>query len=111
MVIPKAGCGDMLKELHEAHPGETRMKRLVRMFVWWPGLNHDTEQKVNDCHECQNCKSNPPLAPLIPWKWPNCPHSRLHFDFAGVSKGQMFLVVIDAHSKWLGVHPMPTTIA
>ena len=24
----------MLRELHEAHPGETRMERLARMFLW-----------------------------------------------------------------------------
>ena len=45
MVIPKAGCGDVLRELHEAHLGETQMKRLAHMFVWWPGLDHDIERK------------------------------------------------------------------
>ena len=47
VVIPKGGCGDMLRELHvhKAHPGETRMKRLACMFVWWPGLDYDNEQK------------------------------------------------------------------
>ena len=63
------------------------------MFVWWPGLDHDIKQEVKGCHECQNCLPNPRLAPLIPFK------------------GQMFLVVIGAHSKWLEVHPMPMITA
>ena len=46
MDIPKAGSGDMLRELHKAHLRETEMKRLAHMFVWWPGLDHDIEQKV-----------------------------------------------------------------
>ena len=41
VVTPKAGRADKPKELHEAHPGETQMKRLARtsMFclVTWIG--------------------------------------------------------------------------
>ena len=87
------------------------MKRLARMFVWWPRLDHDIEQKVKGCHECQNCRPSPPLAMLIHWKWPSWPWSRLHINFVAPFKGHMFLVVIDAHSKRLEVHPMPTITA
>ena len=47
----------------------------------------------------------PPVAPLQPWKWPTRPWARLHVDFAGPIFGKMFLVVIDAHSKWIEVFP------
>ena len=47
--------------------------------------------------------AQPPLTPLIPWKWPSWPWSRLHIDFVGLCKDQMFLVVINAHFKWLEV--------
>ena len=42
--------------VHEANPGETRMKRLTWMFIWWPGIDKDIEEKVKSCSECQ---SNP----------------------------------------------------
>ena len=87
------------------------MRSLACTFVWWPGLDHDIEQKVKVCHECQKCWPNPSLAPLVPWKWPSQPWSRFHIDFAGPFKGKTFLVVIDAHSKWLEVHPMPAIMA
>ena len=101
-----------MRELHKTHPGETQIKRLAHMFVCWPELDHDDKQEVNCCNECHNCQPNPPVVLLIPWKWPSHPWSRLHVDFVHVGplRGQlqMFLVVIDAHSKWLEVHPMPT---
>ena len=40
-------------------------------------------------------------APLHPCKWPSRPWSRLHLDFAGPFQGKTFLVLIDAHSKWI----------
>ena len=46
------------------------------------------------------------MAPLHPWEWPAEPWSRVHLDFAGPFLNGMFLVVVDAHSKWLDVRPM-----
>ena len=39
---------------------------------------------------------------------PTRPWARIHLDFAGPFLGQMFLILIDAHSKWIEVHPMTT---
>ena len=82
------------------------MKRIARTLVWWPGLDKDIEERVQCCLECQSNQCSPPLSPLQPWKWPTRPWSRLHADFAGPFMGRMFLIIIDAHSKWLEVHPV-----
>ena len=66
---------------------------------------------VRSCSECQQAQPLPAPAPLKPWSWPTRPWSRLHIDFAGPMDGRMFLVVVDAHSKWLDVIPMKTTNA
>ena len=83
VVVPKAGREEVLRELHDAHPGETRMKRLARMFVWWPRITYDIEATVKKYPECQKNQPSPALAPMIPWHWPTRPWSRLHIDFAG----------------------------
>ena len=88
----------VLEELHEAHPGMTRMKSLARMFVWWPGIDRDTERIVQLCRECQTSLSSPTLQP---WKWPTHPWSRLHIDYAGPMYGKMCLIIVDVHSKWI----------
>ena len=74
-------CGDLessfqprwesvLTELHEGHPGGTRMKGLSRMYVWWPGVTKDIESTVCHCSECQQQQSTHPVAPLHCWAWP-----------------------------------------
>ena len=45
-------------------------------------------------------------APLHPWVNPGRPRARLHLDFAGPFMGKWFLILVDAFSKSLEVHPM-----
>ena len=73
----------MLNELHEGHPGISRMKSLARTVVWWPELDKHIEEKVRCCPDCQAISALPPVAPLNSWKWPVKPWSRIHIDFAG----------------------------
>jgi len=108
-VIPTPGRADVLHELHEAHPGSTRMKRLAHTFVWWPGIDKDIEMKVSCFLECQSVQSSPPLSPLQPLSWTSCPWSRVHVDLAGPFMGHMFLLLIDAPSKWMEVHLLSST--
>lgn len=111
VVVPEKGREYVVSELHGGHPGATRMKALARGLVWWPGLDGVLEGVVKNCPECQEIQSLPPTQPMQPWSWPTRPWSRLHLDFAGPLDGRMFLVIVDAHSKWLDVIPMKTASA
>ena len=104
-VVPPQGRKAVLQQLHEAHPGMTRMKSLARMYVWWPGIDGSIEHFVRSCSKCQENQSMPPVAPLQPWKWPTRPWVRLHMDFAGPFHGKMYLVIIDAHTKCIEAFP------
>ncbi|MFG1588194.1 DDE-type integrase/transposase/recombinase [Staphylococcus aureus] len=37
---------------------------------------------------------------LAPWPEPSGPWERIHIDFAGPMEGWMFLIVVDAYSRW-----------
>ena len=80
------------------------MKALAQQYVWWPSLDGDLEDEVKQCTPCQESRNSPPVAPLIPWEWPQRPWMRVHADYAGRFVGHMFLVIVDAHSKWMEVH-------
>jgi len=101
VIVPKRGREMVLVELHEGHLGMTKMKSMARMYVWWPNITQDIETLVQACEECQRNQSAPPVAPLSPWSWPTRPWARLHLDYAGPVQGKMYLIVIDAHSKWI----------
>ena len=99
VIVPPQGREQVIAELHEAHPG----------YIWWPNMDRELENAVKSCPQCQRHQKSPAEAPLHPWEWPGQPWSRVHIDYAGPYKGDMYLVVIDAHSKWMDVHIMHTT--
>ena len=109
VIIPKKFQNYVLEELHNKHIGMPRMKSLVRSYVWWPGLDKDIEDLAKSCLACQSHKHAPAVAPLHPWTWPTSPWNRIHIDFAGPFQGKMFLIVVDAHSKWPEVFEMSST--
>ena len=106
IVVPPQGRQAVLEELHDTHPGCTRMKALARSYVWWPKMDTDIEDMVKKCQICQESRPSPPTAPLHPWEWPSQPWSRLHLDFAGPFLEHNYLVLVDAYSKWIDVQVM-----
>ena len=70
VVIPLAGRKHIIEQLHQSHPGITRMKGLAQSFVWWPVMDSELESKVKSCPSCQLQQDNPAKAPLHPWEWP-----------------------------------------
>jgi len=65
--------------------------------------HYSIEKAARECPNCQLTGASPPKAPLHPWEWPIQPWGRLHLDFAGPFIGHMYLVIVDAHSKWMNV--------
>ena len=109
VIIPIKGRRRALDMLHEAHPGIVRMKSLARGYMWWPGMDSEIESCVKQCTDCQTSRKLPPVAPLHPWARPERPWTRIHIDYAGPFEGKMFLLLIDAYSKWLEIHVTSTS--
>ena len=104
VVVPRKGRKSALQMLHEAHPGVARMKSLARGYIWWPGMDREIEDCVKSCTICQTTRKDPPVTPLHPWAYPEKPWTRIHIDYAGPLEGKMFLLIADAHSKWIDAH-------
>ena len=85
------------------------MNKIACSYFWWPGLDAAIEEKAKSCSACQKLRNLPQLAPLHPWDWPEEPWQRVHIDFAGPLENHMFLIVVNAHSKWPEVAVMKST--
>ena len=106
VIIPTSLREGVLQELHEAHTGVSRMKSLARSYFWWPGMDKDIEEMVKACELCGRNQSSPAAAPAHSWEVPSGPWQRIHLDFAGPFMGKMFLIAIDAYSRWIEVEIM-----
>ena len=67
-------------------------------------MDSEIEQYVRNCATCQMSTKDPPVTPLHSWEWSQSPWTRVHVDFVGPFLGKMYLILIDAHSKWMEVH-------
>jgi hypothetical protein len=99
VVIPTTLQKRMLKEFHVGHPGISRMKSLMRSFVYWTNMDKDIEEKVRECRGCALAMKAPPTQ-FGSWPKPDRPWSRIHLDFAGPLDGFYYLIVVDSLSKW-----------
>ncbi|CAI5694547.1 unnamed protein product [Oreochromis niloticus] len=109
VIIPLSLQTKLLKQLHAGHSGIVRMKEIARSYFWWPNMDKQIEEIAKNCSSCHKVRNNPPLAPLHPWEFPQEPWHCVHIDFAGPYEDKMFLVAVDAHSKWPEVTIMKST--
>ncbi|XP_053150140.1 uncharacterized protein K02A2.6-like [Hemicordylus capensis] len=109
VVIPEGLRHKVLRVLHISHPGIVKSKALARSYFWWPRLDLDVGKWIGRCAECKVLRPEEPQLPLREWDTARGPWSRIHVDFAGPFKGSMFLLAVDAYSKWLEVIPVVGT--
>ncbi len=100
VVIPEILQKSVLNELHDTHPGITRMRMLARSYVWWPSIDDCIAKLVSNCSLCQSMRNDPAKSYVHPWVYPTHAWSRVHIDFAGPISGSMYFVVVDAYSKY-----------
>ena len=66
-------------------------------------MDSEIEKLVRECSKCQENQRDVPSVPLKLWLWPSRPWNRLHIDYVGPFMNSIFLLIIDAHSKWVKI--------
>ena len=102
VVVPAKLRKQVLDELHAGHPGIVRMKSLARLHVLWPGIDTEIETLVHHCGTRQSIQnSQPPTYYLTSLGVAEQTVAMGPHRFCWSFLGHMYLIVIDAHSKWL----------
>jgi hypothetical protein len=106
VVIPECLRQQVLGELHTSHLGIVKTKAEARSRFWFPGVDKALELMISSCDTCIQLRPSPPRASPSPWPYPSKPFHRLHLDFLGPLNGRMFLVIVDAYTKWVETYEM-----
>ena len=101
-MVPLALRPKVLKELHLPYIWISEMKSLVaHQSVWWSAIDEDFEKldKTFDhcCHKGLNASSAPrhPCTIYTEKLW-----QRVYVDLAGPFLQKIWMVIVDANSKW-----------
>ncbi len=105
LVIPPSMRNYALECIHTSHMGIVKCKLRARESCYWPGMNQQIEQMIQNCQECQeNCRKQqkqPMTTREIPKRpWSHCASDIFEF------KGEHYAVVIDYFSKWIAVESL-----
>ncbi|UYV64545.1 K02A2.6-like [Cordylochernes scorpioides] len=109
VIIPTNLIAKMLDELHNSHQGIVGLISVARTLFWWPGLDKDIEETVRRCNCCQTHASMPPRTTPVNWPSTNQPWDRVHIDHLGPFEQNLYLIVVDACTKWIEAIPVPNT--
>ena len=94
IVIPSSLRRDILHLLHEAHWVAIRTKQMARRYVWWPNINGDVKNLVQNCFICRQT-AKAPVAEFKSWPQKRKPWERIHLDYAGPFYDKMWLICVD----------------
>lgn len=111
IIIPDKCKRALLEEIHGTNLGMSKMKAISRQYFWWPQLDRNIECFVNECEACKTTASRPEKATLVKFPEAKFPFDRVHIDFAGPFKGKVYLIIVDAFSKWTEIYEMHNTSA
>ncbi|CAH8448460.1 unnamed protein product [Schistosoma curassoni] len=106
IIVPEVLRYKVLKQFHSGHPGINKMKALARSYAYWPTMDQDIENRCRNCSSCLQAAKSPSKCEPQQWEKPNSPWERLHADFAGPIRGRMYLIIVDAFTKWPQIYAM-----
>ena len=102
---------EILKEHHDpadvGHPGQHRMKELIKRTYWWPGLKEDVKKYVQECVKCQQNKvqHQKRAGKLHPLEIPEGPWQDISIDMIGPlprsNEMDAILVIVDRFTKMI----------
>eukprot|EP00106_Octopus_bimaculoides_P020740 XP_014788182.1 PREDICTED: uncharacterized protein K02A2.6-like [Octopus bimaculoides] len=99
VVVPTALQKQVLREFHSGYPRMSRMKALMKSYVYWPSMHGDIENCVKSCRGCVLAAK---VQVLKYQSWPemDSPWSRVHINYAGPVNGAYYLIADDSSTKW-----------
>ena len=108
IVVPATMRALMLNKIHEGHLGIEKCKRRAREVVYWPRINQDISDMVQNCHSCLMYKPNQQKETLKPHAVPNRPWEKIAADLFTLNNKD-YIVIVDYYSQFIELRTLSTT--
>uniref|UniRef100_A0A5S6QW85 RNA-directed DNA polymerase n=1 Tax=Trichuris muris TaxID=70415 RepID=A0A5S6QW85_TRIMR len=95
----------MLDPIHCGHQGIVRCKDRARESIWWPGMNHEIEQMVENCFRCASLRQIR-HEPMLPAELPAYPWQVVGTDILSF-RDKDYLVVVDYYPMYIELSLLP----
>ena len=108
IVVPPSMRRQLLETIHESHLGIVKSKQRAREALYWPAMNQQIEEMIEDCTECNTHQKAQHTEPLHPTPHPDLPWQEAASDLFEW-EGSHYLLTIDYYSKYIEVTRLTTT--
>ena len=105
-VVPPSMRRHMLSQVHGSHLGIVKCKSRAAEAMFWPGMNSQIEDMVNDCSPCNEYQNHQAREPLHPTKTPDLPWVQVAADIFEWEH-KHYLLTIDYFSKYIETDYLP----
>ncbi|XP_039443104.1 uncharacterized protein K02A2.6-like [Culex pipiens pallens] len=111
IVLPASLRPKALDIAHRGHPGIVSMRRRLRENVWWPYMDRDIGDRIEECAGCAAVSVQGPPEPMCRKEMPDRAWQDIAIDFFSAKDCCTFLVIVDYYSRFLKVIEMNGTTA
>ena len=108
IVTPASMKRQMLMKIHEGHLGIEKCKRRAREVLYWPQMNQDITEMVQNCSACMLYKPKQQQESLQQHEIPERPWEKVATDLFALN-GKDYLIVVDYYSQFLELRKLTTT--
>lgn len=99
IMIPLSLGRELLLKVHDGHMGIEKCRRRARDVMYWPGINAEITEMVQNCDACLKHQPSQQAEPLQPHEIPDRAWQRVGVDI-GTVKGKDYLIVSDYYSGY-----------
>lgn len=111
IVLPTKLRSRALDIAHRGHPGVVSMRRNLREKLWWPYMDRDVGDRIQECGGCAAVSSTGPAEPMIRKEMPDRAWQEVAVDFFSAKECATFLVICDYYSRFVKAIEMKGTTA
>ena len=108
IVVPNAMRKVVLGKIHEGHLGIEKCKKRAREVIYWPRINVDITEMVQNCTSCLLYKPQQQAESLQPHAVPNRPWEKVAADLFTLNNRD-YLVIVDYFSQFIEVCSLTST--